>query len=57
MRYEIHQVNTIINNCSTEEELLKATKLVNEDKKLYSLNELIVINSLVRGRINKCLNS
>ena len=57
MRYEIHQVNTIINNCSTEEELLKATKLVNEDKSLYSLNELIVINSLVRGRINKCLNS
>ena len=57
MRYEIHQVNTIINNCSNEDELLKATKLVNEDKKLYSLNELIVINSLVRGRINKCLNS
>lgn len=57
MRYEIHQVNTIINNCSTEEELLKATKLVNEDKILYSLSEIFVIKSLVRGRINKCLNS
>ena len=57
MRYEIHQVNKIINNCSTEEELLKATKLVNEDKSLYSLSEIFVIKSLVRGRINKCLNS